>query len=196
MSTQHDQATAQAAEADLELTRRVLDGESAARAEFARRMKCVPRILSVINARRGAQLTAHDLEDLTQDTLVRILEKLETFAGHTTLDFWAHRFCYLETMNRVRRQGRRAAVVASGFEGDVESDARETPNLDSGELEEWLARMDSREADVVRLKLFEQVDYPEIGRRLDVPAATAKSRYYRGITWLQQRLGAGSKDDS
>jgi RNA polymerase sigma-70 factor (ECF subfamily) len=185
--------TREAVEADRELVRRALAGEAEAREAFARRMRCVPRILQVLNGRRGAPLLPHDLEDLAQDTIVRILQKLGTARLHTTLEFWAHRFCYLELMNRIRSQGRRSAIVASGFEGDAESDESEQPILEPGELERWLDRMEPNEAEAIRLRLFEHLDFDQIGARFGVPAATAKSRYYRGIAWLQLRLGSMQK---
>ena len=176
------------ARADLGLVQRALAGEPDARKELARRLQCVPRMLSAINSRRGFAFTSHDLEDLTQDSLVKILEKLETFEGHTTLEFWAHRFCYLEAMNRLRARGRR--VTAS--EPDVlqrQADTADSVDLDSEGPLLWLERMDAREAEVVRQKLLEGRSFDEIGSLLGLPPATAKSRYYRGIAWLQDRLG-------
>jgi len=186
MTNQGD--TTQEGLADIELVRGVLAGDPVARAAFARRMRCVPRILSAINFRRSAALTPQDLEDLAQDSLVRVLEKLETFRGHTTLEYWVHRFCYLQTMNWVRKRGRQAEKTAP-LEDEIGVDGRETPRLDSGELEQLMDQMHPREAEAVRLKLFEELDFDQIGKRLEVPPATAKSRYYRGISWLQRRVG-------
>ena len=183
----------EAAQVDLELVRGVLAGDADARAAFARRMRCVPRILSAINFRRSAALGAQDLEDLAQDSLVRILEKLETYRGHTTLEYWVHRFCYLQTMNWVRRRGRRAEKT-SRLESDIEAEGRETPQLDPGELEELMEQMHPREAEAVRLRLFEELDFDQIGELLDIPPATAKSRYYRGISWLQRRVRQQPED--
>lgn len=159
-------------------------------------MRCVPRILSAINARRGAGLSPHDLEDLTQDTLLRILEKLGTFRGHTTLEYWAHRFCYLEVMNRLRLRGRRAEVTVEAAVEEVPQTTPEAPALDPDELQEWLERMDARESEVLHLRLFEHRDFAAIGKLLGIPQATAKSRYYRGIAWLQERLASLQEERS
>lgn len=182
-------ASIESAREDRALVRRVLAGDLEARRELTRRLQCVPRMLAAINARRGFAFTSHDLEDLTQDSLVKILEKLETFEGHTTLEYWAHRFCYLESMNRLRSRGRRATVS----EPDAlhhQAQPEESVDLDLEGPLLWLERMDPREAEVVRFKLLEGRGFDEIGSLLGLPPATAKSRYYRGIAWLQERLGA------
>ena len=169
------------------MVREILAGNRRAREEFAERMRCVPRTLSALNHRRGKLLQRHELEDLSQDTVVKILEKLENFPSHATLEFWAHRFCTWEYMNRIRRQSRRKSVPLEE-ESPMPSTEEETPPLDGEELQVWLDRLGSPEADTIRLKLFVGKDFDAIGRSLGVPAATVKSRYYRGIKWLQERL--------
>ena len=91
-------------------------------------------------------------------------------------------------MNRLRQRSRRAEVTVEATVGEVPQAVAEAPVLDTDELEEWLERMDARESEVLRLRLYEHRDFEAIGALLGIPSATAKSRYYRGIAWLQERL--------
>ena len=92
--------------ADLELVRAVRRGDAAALQRFIERMDCVPRILSVLNARSGRRLKDHDLRDVVQDTLMAVWRKLDRFEGRASLDTWAYRFCVQEMLAAVRRRRR------------------------------------------------------------------------------------------
>jgi NAD(P)-dependent dehydrogenase (short-subunit alcohol dehydrogenase family) len=48
----------------------------------------------------------------------------------------------------------------------------------------------AREADVIRMKHFEDLTFEEIGTRLGNSINTVKTRYYRGISRLLDRLGS------
>ena len=66
---------------DLELARRVVEGHPDAQRVFAERMRCVPRMIACRNRRLGRPLRPEELEDLTQETLLRIWRKLGAFEG-------------------------------------------------------------------------------------------------------------------
>jgi RNA polymerase sigma-70 factor (ECF subfamily) len=174
-------------EADVRLVRSVVAGDRLALQRFAERLKVVPRALAVINGRRAVRLSAHDLEDLRQDTLVRIWSKLETFDGQATLENWLYRFAFLELLNRVRSESRAPRRERADLDELTAVEAAEGP--DEVEIERALERLGPPEADVVRLKHYEELTFEAIGRRLGISPNTAKTRYYRGITWLQRELG-------
>jgi len=174
-----------------------LAGDAAAVEALSARLKCVPRQLSVLNARRGGWLRSHDLEDLTQEVLLRIWQKLGTYEGHVTLEFWTHRFCLLELMNKIRKRSRASSLATSD---DVESvpqpDSEGGGSIEPQVLEEAIGGLRPDFRDCVRLRAFEQKDFDEIGELLSIPAATAKSRYYRGLKGLRdalQRKGEGGE---
>jgi RNA polymerase sigma factor (sigma-70 family) len=57
-------------------------------------------------------------------------------------------------------------------------------------LHEALARLDPLEADVIRMKHFEDLTFETIGARRAISVNTVKTRYYRGIRHLQDELRA------
>jgi len=179
---------------DLELARKALSGDPPALRCFWERMQCVPRILSVANSRMGGPLSQHDLADLSQDTLIVIWKKLETFAGRATLETWVHRFCYLELMNRVRGKKRLSRQSAGSFEVATETVAakREASPLEYEHLELSLQELGPPEADILRLKHYEELTFAEIGALLGMSPSTAKTQYYRGIAWLRRHLAEHS----
>ncbi len=178
-------------EADVRLVRDALAGEATAVEVLADRLVCVPRILSALDRRSGGRLGEHDLADLSQDTLIVLWNKLETYEGRGRIETWAYRFCFLEFMNRVRSHGRRTAVERTSTDGLAEPPAP-TPDLLAFEehecLERGLEELGSPEADVIRMKHYDERTFEDIGKELRLSPSTVKSRYYRGIEWLRRRL--------
>ena len=178
--------------ADLELVRGALARRGDAVQGLAERLACVPRILAALNRRRGAVLSVHDLEDLAQDSLVRIWQKLDTYRGHVGLEFWVHRFCFLEFQNRLRGRGRFPSMNSGPIDPSQASgeDGGESAALDDElrRLEQGLSALEPELEQVVRAKALERKSFKQIGVELGIPPATAKSRYYRGLSELKSAL--------
>lgn len=174
---------------DLEVVRGVLAGDPTHVAELGHRLACVPRILRVLNNRRGGMLSAHDIEDVSQDVVTKIWTKLETFVGFGTLEIWAHRFCYLEFMNRIRAR-RRSAHQQRCLEQDASIAGTASPESRDlyEDLERRLDRLEPDEERIIRLKHYEERTFEEIAAILGVALGTAKSRYYRGMRQLRASL--------
>jgi RNA polymerase sigma-70 factor (ECF subfamily) len=176
------------AAADAALVRDALAGDPGARERLATGLVQVLRILSVLNARAGGRLPATDVEDLAQDTLVRVWQKIATFQGQTTLAAWLFRFCYLEYQNRIRTRSRAPRMDAA----DVAALARARVEDPTDERVEWLERLVEElappDAEVLRLKHFEELSFTAIAERLGIPPSTVKTRYYRGLEQIERRL--------
>lgn len=177
---------------DLDLVAGSLRGEEAAIAGLALRLGCVPRILGSINQSMGFPIGPEDLADLSQDTLALIWTKLPTFQGRGRLETWSYRFCFLEFMNRLRQKDRNAKVHGESL--DTVSDVMPGPvPVSASEYERLhlsLGELGAPEAEIIRLKHFEGLTFDDIGAILEISPNTAKTRYYRGLAWLRQRLDA------
>ena len=173
---------------DLDLARAAVARDRAALDELMRRLEAVERILWSLNDRWGGALSATDLDDLTQDTLIIIWQKLPTFEGRATLETWAYRFCLLEYLNRARKLGRRGRLLGSRVpETGVAAPAPTAPPS-YRRLELGIDELGEREAAVIRLKHFEDRTFDQIATALEVPPSTAKSMYYRGLARLRKVL--------
>jgi len=176
-------------EPDAELVRCVLAQDRGAFDRLVERMACLPRILDGLNARLGRPLSDHDLADVAQDTLVLVWRKLEAFNGSASLETWVFGIARFEIMNAVRKSRRRRTSELP------EPDLREAPDqdvvhrLDHEFVQRELAALDGAEADVIRMKHFDDLTFEEIGARLGSSINTVKTRYYRGISRLLDRLG-------
>ena len=179
-----DGARARETQADLALVAEVRNGDRQAAQALAERLLLVPRYLWAINRRRGGPLSEHDLEDLSQETVIGIWGKLGSFRGPGTLDHWVYRFCLFEFMNALRKLKRRPRPQTLGDDvpGRAESDAG---------VEELLARLAEHpplEVAIIELRHFDGLSFREIGDRLGLSKDGIKSRYHRIVSTLQREL--------
>ncbi len=176
---------------DLNLARQALEGSALACQEFAVRMTCVPRMLAARNARLSHPFSKEDLEDLTQDTLVSIWKRLDSYAGRASLETWAFQFCRHQVANRLRARGRRPRHVSDESIDSTHDVVGQF--MDYEEVHQAIDRVESRDAQVIRLKHFDHQTFDQIGNALAISPNTAKSRYYRALNRLRELLSPAPK---
>jgi len=165
---------------------------------LGQRMRIVPRVLAAQNARSGRPLDVHELADLTQDALTVAWSKLSRFDASRPLDAWLCRIGIFESSNFIRKKRRRANLL-EGVARDMDGRHHASSMGEWGgheELYRELERLDAPQADVIRLRHFENRSFEEAASELRVPLGTAKSNYYRGLVKLrgvlqQERLVEG-----
>ena len=175
---------------DLELVRAAVEGEETALRQLCERLVCVPRMVASLNRRVGDALTHADLDDVGQDVVSRIWQKLPEFEGRSRLETWCYRFCFLTFMNALRRHQRRGKtrpLDPEQLQGSASDGAQRL--LDYDRVQEELERLPSPDAEVIRLKYFRDMSFREIASVLEVSATSAKTYFHRGMQRLRQAIG-------
>ncbi len=167
----------------------VLAGEASRMRELIERLTCVRRLLQSRNRSMGFPLNATELDDVEQDTVLTVLRRMSDFRPFAPLESWILGVCTFRLRDAVRskmkRNRRNAPLEAEVIEACANG---EHPMKDWSEVEILLRRLGGVEADVIRLKHFEDLTFDQISERLDLPANTAKSHYYRGLSRLRSML--------
>jgi RNA polymerase sigma-70 factor (ECF subfamily) len=188
--TPRDGPASSSPEDDARLIAAVLRGETAAREAFVVRMRCVARMLAVLNSQRGRPLDDEQLADLAQDALVVLWRELAEFRAIASVESWSYGIAYLEFRNACRRcaqsRMRHAQLRDEASRAVDEPSVPEEPGW--GDVEEALARLDAEDVAVIRLRHEEELSFDAIGTRLGLPSNTAKTRYHRGLKKLREWL--------
>ncbi len=145
-----------------------------------------PRL--VLFARQWAT-SAADAEDLVQDAFIRCWRRLgERVQEEPALLFSAVRSAALDTARSARRRSRREelsaqdAPTAYAFECPVETGER------ARALEQALDRLPAEQREVVTLRIWGDLSFPEIATVLGIPADTAASRHRYALALLRRVL--------
>ena len=144
-----------------------------------------------------------DAEDVTQDVLLQVLRKLDTFRGESAFPTWLHRVTVNAALaHRRKRAAREDHLVADpldSFEGnghhphpvrrwsvrpEEEALDHETHRL----IEEAIAGLPEAYRDVYVLADVEGLTNPEIASILDMSVPAVKSRLHRARLLMRSAL--------
>jgi RNA polymerase sigma-70 factor (ECF subfamily) len=180
---------------DLGLVRRALDGDVVAVESLVGRLGCVYRVLAQRNRRLGEPFAAEELEDLAQDVTIAVWSKLGEFRGLSSIEGWVFRFAHLELIYRLRARDRLPGPLGEerASAEPAHEDAAAAAHEEAEELYPALEQLEPAQGEVIRLKHFEDLTFPQIAERLGASANTAKTRYYRGMQRLREILGRGHR---
>ncbi len=133
-----------------------------------------------------------DADDATQNTLMSIARRIDSFDGRSEISTWIYRIATNAALDEVRRRRRRPQpaqeetllhVVDSRSERAIAS-------IDSTDyLSVALAQVPEDFRVALVLRDVADLDYEEIGRILNIPIGTVRSRIARGRSRLADIVG-------
>jgi RNA polymerase sigma factor (sigma-70 family) len=168
-------------------------GDPRALTEFAARLDFVARVVCVLNRKRGAPLSDHELEDVVQDVVTVVWSKLGEYSGLAALETWVYPFCVHVFQNAARKHGVRRRLAVDPAVIDERSAPGARDRLESEGLVAALADLDPGIAEVIRLHVVDELSFPQIADLVGRPTTTLKSWYYKGLTSLSRALAGESR---
>jgi len=125
-------------------------------------------------------------EDLTLETFWRIYRARARFDPHREFGGWAHRIAMNLAYNHLRASRRLMPLDGHLPERSA------PPETEDEELAQYVRRavgeLPERLREVTALALIEERSYPEVARMLGLTIAAVKSRVFRAVRRLRERL--------
>jgi RNA polymerase sigma-70 factor (ECF subfamily) len=158
-----------------------------------------PRVYSVARRMLGNDA---DAEDVTQDVLLQVVRKLDTFRGESGLTTWLHRVTVNAALLHRRKQTRRReqsvrppldvlpnAERVSPTRSSPEAPEQRVLDRETHELiERAIARLPEIYRDVYVLADVEGLSNAEIGEILELAVPAVKSRLHRARLMMREAL--------
>lgn len=138
---------------------------------------------------RRVLVNPEDALDATQDALLAIARRIETFDGRSRFSTWCYRVATNAALDEARRRARRPAPVDIVPEPRHGAGAIDDAVADQLDIDAALARLSPDHRAAVALRDLVGLDYAEIAEVLDIPAGTVRSRIARGRAALADHLG-------
>lgn len=188
---------------DAILVRQSQDGDSVATGRLITKYQD-----RIYNAILKICANSHDAAELTQETFVKCIEKINTFEGKSAFYTWLFRIAVNLTLNYCKRRARTRAqslqaVVAQESDGAAvelgafladQSAADPAVLAEDAEIGEIvlaaLANLENHHRAVVVLRDIEGMTYSEIAETLQIEVGTVKSRLSRARANLREILKA------
>jgi RNA polymerase sigma-70 factor (ECF subfamily) len=161
------------------LMRAAVGGDGAA---YERLLKAMAPILRSV-ARRGlvrAGRSEAEAEDVVQETLLAIHLKRHTWDAGRPIGPWVRAIAHNKLIDHLRRRGNRVDVPIDGFE-DVLSAPDNTSPVETRDVEPYLDGLPTRQRDVVRCILWEEISIRDTATRLKMTEGAVRVALHRGL---------------
>lgn len=136
--------------------------------------------------------------DLTQDTLVRLVENLHKYDGRAKLSTWIIRIAMNACISHMRKTKVRKSVDQAGpFEGslvgvvntaELSSDDRVEQQETHSLLDKAMMSLDPDMRSVLVLRDMQGLEYEQLAEALEIPVGTVKSRLFRARAALRNAM--------
>lgn len=146
--------------------------------------------------RRISYFSNEDIEDIVQDTFVKVYRNLNAFDGDLKFSTWIYQIAHNATIDAIRKKQSRPQAIRLD-DGDMISLLRSSENI-SNTLEmknhmdimrETIASMPDAYREVLILRFLEEKSYEEIMDIVQKPKGTVASLINRGRKLLLDAVG-------
>jgi RNA polymerase sigma-70 factor (ECF subfamily) len=138
---------------------------------------------------RRVLVNEQDALDATQEALIAIARGIRNFDGRAQFTTWCYRVATNAALDEARRRGRRPVPAETLPDRGDAQPAVDERVADALDIDAALARIPAEYRAAIALRDLNGYDYAEIGRILDVPPGTVRSRISRGRAALANELG-------
>ena len=138
-----------------------------------------------------------DAEDLVQDLLLKLVDRLDEMERIEKLRPWLLRILYRRFVDQFRRQQRSPVEFADpqGIE-DLARGVTTTDIENQEQVARALAALDAEQRDTIVLHDIEGYTAAEVATILDIQPGTVKSRVHRARNRMKELLGMEPFDDA
>ncbi len=174
---------------DLELVRGAVAGDEGAMRRLASRLARIPAMIGARDRLMGGRLSAHDIDDASQEAIAAIWAKLSTYNGTCPIEGWAHGFAlrlHLKALSARTKTG--TGVLPGADSGPYAEDSTVILGDEYRLVHDSIDGLQGTQAFIVRERHFEDQSFVKIAESLGLSPATVKTKYYRGLARLRDRL--------
>lgn len=127
---------------------------------------------------------AHDAQDVTQDTFVRVWESAGQYRAQGSPMAWILAIARNLALMKLRRNAKIAELDEKEWDA-IPADEQDIPAEDRYLLQDALAILGDQERKIVMLHAISGLKHREIAELLELPLATVLSKYHRALKKLR-----------
>lgn len=142
--------------------------------------------------------TAGDVDDVLQNTLVKVFRNLDKFRGDSKLTTWLYRIATNEALSWLRSSKRRnSRVTATDLSELHEHQPVAEPYFDGNaaqqQLRKAVAELPDKQKAVFVFRYYEEMPYQEISEITGTSQGALKASYHLAAKKIEQKLRAYAK---
>ncbi len=132
-----------------------------------------------------------DADEVTQEVLITLYEKLNTFKFESSLSTWIYKITNSKTLNLIRKQKVREfmsldKIFNKSTSDDIINDFENAEKLEL--LEKALKQIPPKQREVFVLRHFEELSYNEIAEITGKAVGTLKANYFHALKKITELI--------
>jgi RNA polymerase sigma-70 factor (ECF subfamily) len=132
-----------------------------------------------------------DADEVTQEVLITLYEKLNTFKFESSLSTWIYKITNSKTLNLIRKQKVREfmsldKIFNKSASDDIINDFENAEKLEL--LEKALKQIPPKQREVFVLRHFEELSYNEIAEITGKAVGTLKANYFHALKKITELI--------
>ncbi len=141
---------------------------------------------------RRLVLDHDDADDITQQTFIKIWEKLDSFRGKSKLHTWIYRIAHNQSLDFLRKKTRFLFIPIGDMTSELENRLTSDAYFDGDEIEEAfqkaLAKLPEKQRATFLLRYYDELKFDEIAEVLNLSTGGVKANYHLARKKLEQYL--------
>ena len=129
-----------------------------------------------------------DVEDILQESFVKVFRNLSSFSGDATLGAWIKRIVINTCLNFLRKNKRLNFIQLEPGADHIEEKEERAPAVDMATIHHAIKKLPEGCRVIFSLYLLEGYQHKEIAKILEITESTSKSQYHRAKRLLRQQL--------
>lgn len=151
------------------------------------------RLVITLRRKFGSRLSAHDLEDIVQETLLRAFIQADRYdPERSSVWTWLSMLAHYNALSFLRHHLHYSDLTLDQIADTAAAETEEYCVVDlqqpSPEMEQVLQKLPPRRAEMIRLHYYEGVTYEELAARFKVRPSTVESYLSRARTQLKRLI--------
>ena len=126
--------------------------------------------------------------DVTQTTFLKVFENIQNFNPKFRIFSWTYRIAMNEAIDQIKRRKRTAPLEDTPASKSQSPQEQAAMSQLAREVQATLMELGEDHRAVIVLRYFGDCSYEDIGRVLDIPEKTVKSRLFTARQHLRNRL--------
>ncbi|GAA0493615.1 sigma-70 family RNA polymerase sigma factor [Salinibacillus aidingensis] len=139
----------------------------------------------------------HDALDAMEDMIVKLYEKIDQLKKHDSFYSWSKKILVHCCYSIYRSRSKVVLVDEWQDQMSTSGHSREHNQVDKNmDIHQWLSMINPRQAEAIKLRYFQDLDYQSIANMTNTSLGTVKSRIFNGLKKLHKLSGGALNEEN
>ncbi len=145
-------------------------------------------VKALIRSRMGNNSNSQDVDDLTQESLIKAYIKLDSYNPQYTFGQWIYTIAKNTFVDFYRRRHEDMSLddryAASPEERSPNPEQSIINNQTRAQIDDCIAQLSLRHQELFKMRFIEELSYEEISEKLQMPMGSVKTNIHRSRTQI------------